>query len=98
MVASVREVDWRRVEPNFYFLFPRGVLAEAPAFEVMLTRVASAERSAETQRALVRAFPNVAAIDTTLVLQTLEAILSKISFAIRLMALFTVDTVGLVLV
>ncbi len=98
VVASVREVDWRRVEPNFYFLFPRGVLEEAPAFEVMLTRVESAERSAEVQRALVRAFPNVAAIDTTLVLQTLDAILGKISFAIRFMALFTVITGLLVLV
>jgi putative ABC transport system permease protein len=98
VVASVREVDWRRVEPNFYFLFPRGVLEEAPAFEVMLTRVESAERSAEVQRALVREFPNVAAIDTTLVLQTLDAILGKISFAIRFMALFTVITGVLVLV
>ena len=28
-VASLREVDWRRVQPNFFVVFPRGVLDDA---------------------------------------------------------------------
>ena len=43
-------------------------------------------------------FPNVSAMDLTLILQTLDSILSKISFAIRFMALFTVATGLVVLV
>jgi len=91
-VASLREVDWRRVEPNFFLLFPRGALEAAPATYVLLTRADSTEKSARLQRAVVQAFPNVSAIDLTLILQTLDAILAKISLAVRFMALFTVLT------
>lgn len=91
-VTSLREVDWHRVEPNFFLLFPQGALDGAPATHVMLTQVSSAAQSAALQRAIVQAFPNVSAIDLTLILQTLDAILGKISFALRFMALFTVLT------
>jgi putative ABC transport system permease protein len=91
-VASLREVDWRRVQPNFFVVFPRGVLEEAPAFHVLVTKVASAERSAVLQRLIVERFPNVSVIDLTLVLQTVDSVLSKIAFVIRFMALFTVLT------
>lgn len=97
VVASLREVDWRRVQPNFFVLFPAGVLEEAPAFHVLVTRVESAEESAALQRAVVRAFPNVSAIDITVVLRTLDTILGRIAFAIRFMALFTAATGLLVL-
>jgi putative ABC transport system permease protein len=97
-VASLREVDWRRVQPNFFVLFPRGPLDEAPAFHVLVTRVESSRQSAQLQRAVVHQFPNVSAIDITLVLRTLDQVLGKIAFAIRFMALFTVATGVLVLV
>jgi putative ABC transport system permease protein len=96
-VASLREVDWRRVQPNFFVVFPTGVLEEAPAFHVLLTRVGSAGQSAALQRAVVQNFPNVSAIDLTLILQTLDSVFSKVSFVIRFMALFTVITGLLVL-
>jgi len=97
-VASLREVDWRRVQPNFFIVFPRGVLESAPAMHVLVTRVASSEESAKLQREVVGKFPTVAAIDLTLVLQTLDSIIAKISFVIRFMAMFTVLTGLLVLV
>lgn len=97
-VASLREVDWRRVQPNFFVIFPAGPLDEAPAFHVLVTRVDSAEASARLQRSAVSAFGNVSVIDITLVLQTLDQVLGKIAFVIRFMALFTVATGFLVLV
>jgi len=97
-VASLREVDWRRTQPNFFVVFPRGVLERAPATHVLLTSVSSSEESARLQREVVKAFPNVLAIDLLLVLQTLDSILGKISFVIRFMAMFTVLTGLLVLV
>jgi putative ABC transport system permease protein len=97
-VASLREVEWRRIEPNFFRVFPRGVLESAPAMHVLVTRVDSNQASARMQREVVKAFPNVSVIDLTLVLQTVDAILGKISFVIRFMAMFTVLTGLLVLV
>ena len=97
-IASLREVEWRRIQPNFFVVFPRGVLESAPAMHVLVTRVGSSQDSARMQREVVKVFPNVSVIDLTLVLQTVDAILSKISFVIRFMAMFTVLTGLLVLV
>ena len=95
IVASLREVDWRRLQPNFFVVFPAGVLEDAPSFHVLVTRTGSPEKSARMQRELVKQFPNVSTIDLTAVLQTVDSILQKISFVIRFMALFTAGT-GLV--
>src|SRR5882724_11654280 len=97
-VASLREVEWRRIQPNFFVVFPRGVLESAPAMHVLVTRASSSQESARMQREVVKAFPNVSVIDLALVLQTVDAILGKISFVIRFMAMFTVLTGLLVLV
>jgi putative ABC transport system permease protein len=73
-------------------LFPRGVLEDAPSMNVLVTRVDSSQQSALMQRAVVNAFPNVSVIDLTLILQTLDSIIAKVSFVVRFMALFTVLT------
>lgn len=92
IVSSIRNVNWRRVQPNFFVVFPAGVLEDAPQFHVLVTHVGSNEASAQLQRAVVRAFPNVSIIDLTLVLNTLDSVLSKVSFVIRFMALFSILT------
>ncbi len=97
-VASLRQVQWRRFQPNFFVEFPRGVLEDAPAIHAVLTRVASSAESARMQRAVFQAFPNVSVIDLTLVLKTVDGILDKIALVIRFMAMFTVLTGLLVLV
>ena len=91
-IVSIRKVDWKRVQPNFFMVFPSGVLEEAPGFHIMTTRVETREQSADMQRTVVRALPNVSIIDLTLVLDTIDAILNKVAFVIRFMALFTVAT------
>jgi putative ABC transport system permease protein len=96
-IASLREVNWRRMEPNFFMLFPLGALENAPGTDVLVTRVASSAQSAQLQRAMVKAFPNVSVIDLTMIVQTLDAIVEKVFFVIRFMALFTVLTGILVL-
>lgn len=96
-VTSLREVEWRRMEPNFFVVFPEGVLEDAPKFFVAATRVDDAEHSARIQRAVVRALPSVSAIDLTLILQTLDGVFSKVQFVVQFMALFTVLTGVIVL-
>ena len=39
-VANLREVDWQRVRPNFFAVFPEGVLETAPQFYVIAARTA----------------------------------------------------------
>lgn len=91
-VGSIRTVDWRRVQPNFFIVFPTGVLDDAPQFHVLVTRVNSSEISANLQRSVVSKYANISSIDLTLILNTVDAILDKISFVIRFMALFSIIT------
>jgi putative ABC transport system permease protein len=94
-IASLRDVDFQRIQPNFWVVFPTGVLEDAPQFTVFTTRVSSPEQSAALQRKVVKNHPNVSVIDLGLVLRTVDNVLDKVSFVIRFMALFSVLT-GLV--
>ncbi len=97
IIGGTRQVDWNRVQTNFLVVFPVGVLEQAPQIHVIMTHVNDNQQSALFQRALVTRFPNVSAIDLGLILKTLDEILTKISFAIRFMALFSIITGLLVL-
>jgi putative ABC transport system permease protein len=92
VVASIREVDWARFEPNFFAVFPSAALADAPHTLVLLTRVADDDDRALAQRALVERFPNVAALDLTLVQQALDSVIERVSLAIRFLAGFSIAT------
>ena len=96
-ITSLREVEWRRMEPNFFILFPEGVLEAAPSFYVAATRAGNTADSARIQQAVISALPNVSAIDLGLVLETLDQIFSRIELVVQLMALFTVFTGVIVL-
>jgi putative ABC transport system permease protein len=94
-VASLREVDWKRFQTNFFVVFPTGVLEKAPTFNVLVSRVPTPAASAKLQNAVVEKFPNVSALDLTSVIQTVDSILTKVALVIRIMSLFIVGT-GLV--
>lgn len=98
VVASIRAVDWRRVRPNFFVVFPEGPIDAAPWFMIMSTRVGDSGTSAALQRDLVERYPNVSAIDLRLILETVNGVLDKIGFVFRIMSLFTVATGLIVLV
>lgn len=92
VVGSLRDVDTRRVRPFFFVVFPEGVLEAAPQFLIMATHVPDAAASGELQRALFEKYPNVSAIDLTLILQTLNTVIDKAGFIFRFMAAFIVAT------
>ena len=91
-VTSLRKVDWQRVQANFFVVFPEGVLEAAPQIYVLAARTRDARQSAELQREVVRQFPNVSMIDLALVLRIVDGLLSKVSFAVRFMAGFSILT------
>lgn len=96
-VASVRKVDFNRVQTNFLVVFPKGVLEQAPQFHVIVTKVKDADQSARFQSELVHRYPSVSAIDLTQILRSVDEVLGKVSFVIRFMALFSILTGLLVL-
>lgn len=91
-VASIRMVDWSRMQLNFSLVFPKGVLEKAPQFGVITTKVPNSEVSADLQRKLVSAFPNLSILDLRQVLSVIEDILTKISYIINFMAFFSILT------
>jgi putative ABC transport system permease protein len=98
VVGSLREVNWSRMQTNFRVVFPKGVLEDAPQFNVLITKVPNSQVSAKFQGAVVRSFPNVSVIDLDLILKVLDELLTKIGFVIRFMAAFSMATGWIVLI
>jgi putative ABC transport system permease protein len=98
VVTSIRQVDWRRMQLNFSIVFPRGILEQAPQFNVLSTAAPDEQVSAELQRNIVAKFPNVTIIDLRQVYTILEDILDKVSWIINFMAFFSIITGLIVLI
>jgi len=94
-IGSIRDVDWQRIQTNFIFVFPNGVLEKAPQFYVLMTKTDSKPQASKFQRELVISYPNIAVIDLSLILATIDEFMSKVAFVIQFMALFSIAT-GLV--
>ncbi len=88
-IVGIRKVDWNRVRTNFFFVFPAGVLEEAPLIYALVSRVPDRGATASLQAKLTQGYSNVAAIDLTLVLDTLSEVLDKAAFVIQFMSGFT---------
>jgi putative ABC transport system permease protein len=97
-VASIRQVNWNKIQTNFQILFPTGVLEDAPQFHVLLTHTPSSKASAKYQQAIVRKFPNVSVIDIGQVLVVVDDLLEKIGYIIRFMSAFSIITGIVVLI
>jgi putative ABC transport system permease protein len=97
-VASIREVEWARFEPNFFVVFEPGALEGAPQTLVTLTRVEDPAERGRLQRRLAERLPNVTTLDLSVVQQALETLLDRVVLAIRFMAAFTLATGALVLI
>lgn len=94
-ISGVRTVEWQKDPPNFIFVFPKGVLDNAPQIWVAATRVDNQQKASVFQRELVTGFPNVSLIDMRLVLATVEELFDKIGLIVKFLASFSIIT-GLV--
>ena len=97
-IASTRQVNWNKMQTNFLFVFPKGVLEDAPQFHVLMTHVPSKKVSASYQQSVVRLFPNVSIIDLGFVLSVLEDLMDKLGSIIKFMAMFSIVTAIVVLI
>lgn len=96
-ISSVREVDWQRLEPNFFAVFPESVLRSAPQTWVVLARAPDAEARGRSQAAVVRRYSNVAILDLTDLQASLDRVLDRVAGVIRFLAGFSVATGFIVL-
>lgn len=92
VIASFREVDFQRPQPNFFILFPVNVLENAPQFFATIVRTESDEQAYTIQQEVVSDYPNISAIDLSIALKSVQEFLDKISMAIQFMALFSIVT------
>ena len=85
-VTSFREVNWTRFEPNFFVVFERRAIEDAPKQFVLLADVRGPNAVARLQRDVVTHFPNVSSLDLTLIQQTVSRVLDRVTAAIRFLA------------
>lgn len=97
-IVNLREVNWARMEPNFFVVFPDGPLNAAPQMFVMLSLIPDAAERGRVQRQVVERFPNVTSIDLTQIQASIESLIDKVVLVIRFMALFSLATGAIVLV
>jgi len=91
-IGSTRIVEWQTPQPNFFVVFPNGVLEPAPQFFATTLNTAGREQSLEIQQKIVKAYPNVSAIDIGQVLETVRNFVDKITFLIQFIGLFSIVT------
>ena len=91
-IAGIRKVDWPKDPPNFIFVFPKGVLEEAPQIYVTATRIDDQNKANIFQQQLVAQFPNVSLIDLRLILSTVNGLFDKLGLVIRFLAVFSIIT------
>jgi putative ABC transport system permease protein len=93
-VTSLRQVRWTSFQPNFFILFPSGVLNEAP--QIFLTSISqiSPEISKKIQTDITSQFKNVSLINVTQAVQNSLKYIDQMSVGLQLMAWLAVS-VGL---
>lgn len=91
-ISGVRKVDWAKDPPNFIFVFPTGVLEQAPQIFVATTRIDDQQAANRFQQQLVMQYSNVSLIDLRLILGTLNDLFDKLGTVVRFLALFSIIT------
>lgn len=88
-VANLREADWKSMQPNFFLIFPEGVLEQAPQSMLVFTQLDDLAARAEFQSAVARQFPNITSIDVSLMMNSVSSMLGQLAAAVRAIAWMT---------
>ena len=88
-IASLRTVDWARLEPNFVAVFRPGALDDVPRTDLILTRIADAGERATFQDRVATRVPGALVIDLTSIQETIGGILDRAALATTFMGAFT---------
>jgi putative ABC transport system permease protein len=86
-VASIRKIRWDSFRPNFFLVFPPGLLDGAAGTYMTSLYLTAAERPALAD--LVRQFPTVSVFDVDAILKQIRDIMDRASLAVQYVFLFT---------
>jgi len=86
-VASIRKIRWDSFRPNFFLVFPPGLLDGAAGTYMTSVFLTAAQRPALTD--LVRQFPTVSVFDVDAILKQIRDIMDRASLAVQYVFLFT---------
>lgn len=85
-IASLRSVEWDSFRPNFYMIFPPGVLERFPG-SAMTSFYLAPDRQALLQR-LVAQFPAVTVLDVGVLLGEVRRIFQQVALAVEYILVF----------
>jgi putative ABC transport system permease protein len=86
-VASVRKIRWDSFRPNFFLVFPPGLLDGAAGTYMTSVFLTPAQRPALVD--LVRQFPTISVFDVDAILKQIRSIMDRASLAVQYVFLFT---------
>ncbi|HMH87696.1 MAG TPA: FtsX-like permease family protein, partial [Steroidobacteraceae bacterium] len=86
-VASIRKVRWDSFRPNFFLVFPPGLLDGAAGTYMTSLFLTAAQRPSLAD--LVRQFPTISVFDVDAILKQIRDIMDRASLAMQYVFLFT---------
>jgi putative ABC transport system permease protein len=86
-VASIRKIRWDSFRPNFFLVFPPGLLDGAAGTYMSSVYLTPVQRPALTD--LVRQFPTISVLDVDAILRQIRDIMDRASLAVQYVFLFT---------
>ena len=89
---GIREVSWDEPQPNFFVVFPDGVLNYAPQFFATTVRTSTRSEALFLQQQIVHRYPNISALDIGLLIESFRDFLNQITFVIQFIGLFSILT------
>jgi len=94
-VASIRKIRWDSFRPNFFLVFPPGLLDGAAGTYMTSIYLTPQQRPALVD--LVRLFPTVSVLDVDAILKQIRDIMDRASLAVQYVFLFTLGAGVIVL-
>ena len=85
-VVNLRKVRWNSFQPNFFILFQKGVLNDAPRTYLASIPQMPESKKMPLQSQLVKAFPNISVLDVNQTVAQLLDITDRLTFSINFMA------------
>lgn len=86
-ISSIRKIRWDSFRPNFFLVFPPGLLDGAAGTYMTALYLTPSQRSALGD--LVRQFPTVSVFDVDAILKQIRDIMDRASLAVQYVFLFT---------
>jgi putative ABC transport system permease protein len=83
-VNSIRNVEWRNMKPNFYFIFTPDVLQSFPATGLVSFRVS--EQQNALLNTLASQYPTVGVLDLRMMATRIQGLLAQVSWSLTVLA------------